>query len=303
MIDAGMSPFEVFGEPTPQSTPASLRMLLSSALPRPPDPETYSATSIANFNGWVQDCEGYFASSPRDFTSEEMKCHFAGRYLDRARKGVWTEHKHQKEREDPQYTPTWTEMRSRMEQCMGDLRIRQNHAYEQLKAAKQGKHTPTEFLNYLQPFWRELGETNETRMMQEYIAGLNSDIREYLVKSATYSSMNTVADAETQANIAYIHLGHIRQARREEDRNKRPHYDQSGNNQQQNSTFKPRSHKRGRGSTSTQSHSSYSSRGRGTGIGQKPYQTHPNLRCRYQLTGLRLETIKASVVHALLHRV
>jgi len=264
-IEAGLPPSEVFGDVMTQSTPPTSRNAMTSALPKPPDPETYSAASIANYNRWIQDCEGYFASSPRDFANEEIKCHFAARYLDRTRKGIWAEHKRQKEKANEHHIPTWHEMKQRMAECMGDLRIRRSHAYEQLKKAKQGRYTPTEFFDYLQAYWRELGETNETRMMEDYIAGLNSDVQDYLVKSAAYASINTVADAKSQANLAYIQLGRLRQAHYGPRRSKRNHSDNHVSGPQQTTPSTYRGHKRSRGSTSAPPSSSSSSRGKPTG--------------------------------------
>jgi len=164
------------------------------------------------------------------FPTEESKCTFGARYLDRDRKTTWESFLGEKRDKTPSYSPQWDTMKEQMLNCLGDPRTRKQDAYDKIKNATQGRRTPTELVNYLRSYWNEVGEVSEDRKLNEYISALNQDVREYLQKSATFTTMETVNEAEMHANNAYRILGRGRSGpgSNNKDQKKRDHSREAG---------------------------------------------------------------------------
>lgn len=215
--------------PPPPDNRANTPTPLGSILPKPPEPEQYTAASRANFDRWVRDCEGYFAQGGLvAFPTEESRCTFGARYLDRDRKTTWESFLGEKRDGLPPPPPQWDTMKKQMLNCLGDPRTRKQEAYDRIKNATQGKRTPTELVNYLRSYWNEVGEVSEDRKLNEYISALNQDVKEYLQKSATFSTMETVNEAEMHANNAYRILRRGRSGTNDKDQKKRDRSQERG---------------------------------------------------------------------------
>jgi hypothetical protein len=217
--------------PPPPDDRATTPMPLGSVLPKPPEPEQYTAASRANFDRWVRDCEGFFAQGGLvAFPTEESKCTFGARYLDRDRKNTWESFLGEKRDGLPSSPPHWDTMKEQMLNCLGDPRTRKQEAYDRIKNATQGRRTPTELVNYLRAYWNEVGEVSEDRKLNEYISALNQDVKEYLQKSAIFGTMKTVNEAEIHANNAYriLRRGRSGPGTNNKDQKKRDRSEETG---------------------------------------------------------------------------
>lgn len=174
-----------------------------ATLPRPEPPHVYSKKNRADYNMWERDCEGYFIRAPHDFVSDRLKVDFGLMYVSEVLKTLWRTYCQQKVREDINWSPTWDGFKGRMLDALGSLAERQQVAYEALRRCKQRySQTPTELLNYLRPYWDELGETAERRHVMEYTAALLQEIQDDL-SLLPRSQRDTLVLVEEQANAIY----------------------------------------------------------------------------------------------------
>src|SRR5579871_6582946 len=187
-----------------------------SYLPKPEPPHVFKARSRSDYNQWVRDCEKYHHRSPTDFQTEEEKVDFGAQYLGEVQRTTWEiwvgSKKHQ--------NPTWADLKDQMLASMGTTEERQQQAFDRLKAAKQGKYTPIELLNYLRPLWTEVDEVNESRMINEFVAALNQDVRDILERGGP-GIYKTLAEVELKANQAYRTLGKAKRKEKEDAKRSR----------------------------------------------------------------------------------
>ena len=185
--------------PQPQAAPIERP---KSYLPKPEPPHTFKARGRSDYNQWVRDCEKYHHRSPTDFRTEEEKVDFGAQYLGEVQRTTWEIWVGSQQHHDAEWVPTWTDLKNQMLATMGTTEERQQLAFDRIKAAKQGKHTPIELLNYLRPLWTEVSEINESRMINEFVAALNQDVRDILERGGP-GVYKTLAEVELKANQAY----------------------------------------------------------------------------------------------------
>lgn len=182
----------------------------TSALPRPEPPQQFKKKDRAEYNRWERDCEGYFKRAPLNFKREQQKVDFGAMYVSEPLKTLWRAHCSEKS-VLPGWFPTWVELKLVMLNSLGTPGERKQRAYEQLMKAKQlPTQSPTELLDYLRPFWEELG-TEYTPQLQVlgYVSALRPEIRED-VERLPIGMRSLLWQVEEQANIVYRRLNQRR---------------------------------------------------------------------------------------------
>lgn len=219
-----------------------------AALPRPEPPHVYTKHNRQDYNMWERDCESYHVRSPQEFTLEKQKVDFGVMYISETLKTLWKTHCQQKLYENPTWSPTWTQLKAKMLDSLGTLAERQQTAYEMIKRCKQRTNqSPTDLLNYLRPFWEELGEHNTGRQVLEYTASLLDVITKDLYLLPV-TQRNTLVLVEEQANTIYRRHGlgnQSKEAKNEQPKDKKRQRDQDQSRGDGKPPKKPRKDRKG----------------------------------------------------------
>jgi hypothetical protein len=177
---------------------------MSSSLPRPEPPYTYSKKNRVDYNRWERDCEGFFLRSPINFVTEAQKIEFGTRYISETLKSLWISHCESQIQKTPLWVPDWANVKQVMLGALGTPAERQQSAYDQLKRCKQRTgQSPTDLLDYMRPLWAELEiEKNPKLKVLEFIGALTPQIQKDLFLLPT-DRRDTLAAVEEQANVIY----------------------------------------------------------------------------------------------------
>jgi hypothetical protein len=184
--------------------PPAVPTVSSHGLPRPKEPETYTKHNRAEYNRWERDCEGFFIRSPANFVLEQQKVDFGLMYVSETMKTLWESHTFTEALEVPGWLPTWAALKKVMINALGTPAERRQNAYEALRNANQRPNqSPTDLLDYMRPFWEELGTLAppEIRVVQ-YIAALREDVQKelYLMEA---DRRDTISKIEEHANVVF----------------------------------------------------------------------------------------------------
>jgi hypothetical protein len=86
---------------------------------------------------------------------------------------------------------------------LGTLSERRQEAFDALKSCRlKTGQSPTDLLNYMRPLWEEVGETNEDRMVNEFISALSDPIRKDL-DLLPRLQLETLPEVEEHANVIF----------------------------------------------------------------------------------------------------
>ena len=195
----------------------------TSGLPRPEPPHVFTKRNRADFNRWKRDCERYFDRLPANFSQEWQKVDFGAQYLSETMKSLWEAYRLDQPKNNPIWEPTWEAMKAVMLGSLGTLSERRQRAYEALHRAKMLPHgTPTELLDYMRPYWEELGETHGPELqVMGYIHALPEEIQKQLFMYPEERRV-TLTQVEEAANTIYR-----QRARSKNPRDEKPAKDQS----------------------------------------------------------------------------
>jgi len=161
---------------------ATVPTVSTAGLPRPEPPHVFTKRNRADYNRWKRDCERYFERLPANFPQEVQKVDFGAQYLSETMKSLWEAHRADQLRLSPLWAPTWVTMKAVMLGSLGTLSERRQWAYEALSKARMFAHSnPTELLDYMRPYWEELGDTHGPALqVMGYIHALPEDIQKQL---------------------------------------------------------------------------------------------------------------------------
>lgn len=189
-----------------QTGPELRPVATASSLPRPEPPQTFKKKDRAEYNRWERDCEGYFKRAPLNFQKEQQKVDFGIMYISEPLKTLWRAHVTEKSLL-LQWFPTWLELKLVMLNSLGTPEERKQLAYDHLMRAKQlPNQTPTELLDYLRPYWEELGaEVTPQLQVLGYTAALRTEIKED-IERLPFNMRKMLWQVEEQANIVYRRL-------------------------------------------------------------------------------------------------
>lgn len=191
---------------TSRPTQVTRSALERANLPRPEPPHRYEKKNRADYNRWLRDNEDYHAKNPVHFQEDKQKLSFGLQYVNESLRTLWEVHVAQERRDNPCWTPTWEDLKEKMLGALGTLEERRQAAFDSLKASRQKPtQSPTDFLNYLQPLWVEVGETNPARMMVEFTGALLEEVRKEL-RRLPQQSKATLSQVEQEANRIYRDL-------------------------------------------------------------------------------------------------
>lgn len=202
--------------------PAPARIAVDrSNLPRPEPPHKYEKKNRADYNQWVRDNEDYHLKNPSYFSSDTQKVSFALQYVSEPLRTLWETHAAQTAIYDPLWLPTWHNLKEKMLGALGTPEERRQAAFDAIKACKQRPgQSPTDLLNYLQPLWVEIGETNVGRMVLEFTAVLNEGVRREL-RFLPLESRRTLPQVEEAANRIFRELVSVGKMSKKSERDKR----------------------------------------------------------------------------------
>lgn len=196
----------------------------TAGLPRPEPPQTFSKRNRVEYNRWKRDCERYFQRLPQSFRTDAPKIDFAGQYLSESMKSLWEAHVADQSRLALKYEPTWETMKAVMLGTLGTLSERRQRAFDSItKARMRSDSSPTDLLDYMRPFWEELGSTHGADLqVMEYIHALPDDIQKQLFIYPE-NRRRTITQVEEAANTIF------RQRPRQRDASdKKPQKDHRG---------------------------------------------------------------------------
>lgn len=154
----------------------------SARLPTPQAPHTFAKRTRVDFNCWKRDCERYFDLSPANFLQEYSKVDFGVQYVSETMKSLWQAYATDQRRQSASWEASWEDMKAVMLGSLGTPSERRQRAYEALNRAQMLPHqSPTELLDYMRPYWEELGETHTPGLqVMGYIHALPEDIQKQL---------------------------------------------------------------------------------------------------------------------------
>jgi hypothetical protein len=184
--------------------PPTISTVSSHGLPRPKAPETYTKRNRAEYNRWERDCEGFFIRSPANFVSEQQKVDFGLMYVSETMKTLWESHTFTEASVVAGWLPTWAALKEVMLNALGTPAERRQNAYEALRNANQRPNqSPTDLLDYMRPFWEELGNLAppDIRVVQ-YIAALSEDVQKELYLMEV-DRRDTISKIEEHANVIF----------------------------------------------------------------------------------------------------
>jgi hypothetical protein len=194
----------IMEDPSNPKQPPTIPTVSSHGLPRPKAPETYTKRNRAEYNRWERDCEGFFTRSPANFVLEQQKVDFGLMYASETMKTLWESHTFTKASVVPEWLPTWTALKEVMVNALGTPAERRQNAYEALRNANQRPNqSPTDLLDYMRPFWEELGNLAppDIRVVQ-YIAALREDVQKELYLMEV-DRRDTISKIEEHANVIF----------------------------------------------------------------------------------------------------
>jgi hypothetical protein len=188
----------------PYTTPA----VPTSGLPRPEPPHVFSKRNRADYNCWRRDCERYFERLPANFPQELQKVDFGAQYLSETMKSLWSAYCADQRRALPLWSPTWDAMKAVMLGSLGTQAERRQKAYEALNRARMLPHsTPTELLDYMRPYWEELGNTHGPELqVMGFVHALPDDIQKQLFMYPEDRRV-TLTQVEEIANLVHRQRG------------------------------------------------------------------------------------------------
>lgn len=190
------------------STPSTIPAVPTSGLPRPEPPHVFAKRNRVDYNRWKRDCERYFDRLPANFPQEAHKVDFGAQYLSETMKSLWAAHCADKWLLLPLWTPTWESMKAVMLGSLGTPSERRQRAYESLTRARMLPHsTPTELLDYMRPYWEELGSTHGPELqVMGFVHALPEDIQKQLFMYPE-DRRETLTQVEEIANLIHRQKG------------------------------------------------------------------------------------------------
>ena len=180
----------------------------TAKLPTPKAPHTFAKRTRLEYNCWMRDCERYFTMIPASFAQEFAKVDFGAQYISETMKSLWQAHCADQKRTSPLWQPTWEALKAVMLGSLGTVSERRQRAYETLGRAKMlPSQTPTELLDYMRPYWEELGSTHgpEVQMMG-FVNALPEDIKKQLFMYPE-DRRRTITEVEEISNLIHRQSG------------------------------------------------------------------------------------------------
>jgi Zinc knuckle len=181
-----------------ETTPTALAF----QLPKPEPPPRFEGKDRKELNAWIRGCEEFILGSPA-LTTPAHQVMFARRYLgqeqadffDRASKAIPTEQR--------EAVLTWSFLKETMLRTLGTPWEREQRARGKVREARQGKHSPTELLNYLKTLWEEINPTTalndgDEQHLHEFYSALDHRIRGRLELQP--QKWTSLVDLESTAN-------------------------------------------------------------------------------------------------------
>lgn len=189
--------------------PMSVPTAPTGGLPRPEPPQLFTKRNRGEYNRWKRDCERYFDRLPINFPTNSQKVDFGAQYLSEAMKSLWEAYRIDQTRVNALYQPTWEDLKAVMLGSLGTPSERRQRAYEAIVRAKMLPNKgPTGLLDYMRPFWEELGSTHGPELqLMEYIHALPETIQKQLFMYPE-ERRHTLTQVEEVANMIYRQLPH-----------------------------------------------------------------------------------------------
>ena len=172
-------------------------------LPKAKDPHVYKAKDRLDYEKWHRDCLYFFTQNPAHFAQQAARVNFGYKAVGETQKTSWDTWMKSELARVPQFEPTWANLCEKMLALLGSPQERRIKAFQQLKELKQKEtQTPSEVLYELQPLWNEVEETNEKRMISEFINSLTSATQRHL-NLLPEDRLMSLANVEIEANRAW----------------------------------------------------------------------------------------------------
>jgi hypothetical protein len=169
------------------------------ALPKPNSPPTYNGSTRLSYDEWSDSCEHFFQTASESFPHEEDKVSFATQYINQYLKDSWKSYVEGQKLENPLYVVNWRDLQEQMLNALGSKEERTQDAYDRLKVLSQGNGTPTVLLNKLKSLWREVGKSQESERVHDFVSALNPRIKT-IWKQNGGGIFDKVTDVEAAAN-------------------------------------------------------------------------------------------------------
>jgi hypothetical protein len=145
---------------------------------------------------------------PANFSHEFAKVDFGAQYISETMKSLWQAYCADQERTSPAWEPTWEVLKAVMLKSLGTVSERRQRAYESLNQARMlPSQSPTDLLDYMRPYWEELGGTHGPELqVMGFVNALPEDIKKQLFMYPE-DRRRTITEVEEIANLIYRQSG------------------------------------------------------------------------------------------------
>ncbi|KAF1936812.1 hypothetical protein EJ02DRAFT_459210 [Clathrospora elynae] len=190
------------------------------SLPHPEKPQQYTKHNRMEYNRWMRNCEVYFNCSPGYFPVEALKIDFATSYILEPLKTLWEAHCSTERMRALAWQPTWDDIKLVMLNALGTESKHMLQASEALrKAVQRPNQSPTELLDYLRPYWEELGSLKPVEaQVLDFTLALHNYIKKDLLMLSP-ERRNTIPLVEENAMIIYCGKGPVKEPREFQPKN------------------------------------------------------------------------------------